>query len=162
MRRLVILVSGLVLSLSVVAPVAAVQQQIGGGTTFLAFLNGQNEVNAQGVPGQGDLDGSGFAIVNVNPGAGRVCWLINVRNIEPATLAHIHRGGSTVAGPVVVDLMPPLPNPTSFGCNHGLNPLLLNEIVSNPSGFYVNVHTGTFPAGAVRGQLTGRFGGGVG
>ena len=36
MRRLVILISVLVLMLSVVAPVAAVRNQAGGGTNFVA------------------------------------------------------------------------------------------------------------------------------
>jgi CHRD domain len=31
--------------------------------------------------------------------------------------------------------------------------LHVSDILSNPSGFYVNVHTGEFPGGAVRGQL---------
>ena len=30
---------------------------------------------------------------------------------------------------------------------------LVKEILQNPAGFYVNVHTSDFPAGAVRGQL---------
>ena len=32
-------------------------------------------------------------------------------------------------------------------------PDVLRPIVANPAGFYVNVHTGDFPKGAVRGQL---------
>jgi hypothetical protein len=32
-------------------------------------------------------------------------------------------------------------------------PALISEIVANPSGFYVNVHTTQYPKGAIRAQL---------
>ena len=48
--------------------------------------------------------------------------------------------------------MTPLPNPTSAQCATA-DPALAAEIVANPSGFYVNVHTTPFPDGAIRGQL---------
>jgi hypothetical protein len=159
MRRLVILVCVLVLALSVVAPVAAVRQVGGGGANFVAILNGQNEVNAQGVRGQGDPDGFGIAFVNVNDDVNRVCWFITVAGIEPAHLAHIHEAPRDVNGPVRVDLMPPLPNPTSFGCTNNVLEERIDNILNNPAGHYVNVHNPTYPAGAVRGQLKGLFGG---
>ena len=32
-------------------------------------------------------------------------------------------------------------------------PALISEIVANPAGFYVNVHTKEHPSGAIRAQL---------
>jgi hypothetical protein len=38
------------------------------------------------------------------------------------------------------------------GCVQG-DPAVVQEIEDDPGGFYVNLHTADFPAGAVRGQL---------
>ena len=71
--------------------------------------------------------------------------------IEPADKAHVHRGPPDQAGPVVVSLTPP-----SEGTSRGgtaASPELVRELLTGPGNFYVNVHNGPFPAGAVRGQL---------
>lgn len=115
-----------------------------------ATLTGEAEV-----PGPGDPDGSGQARVLLSQEAGKVCFLIVVRDIMlPATGAHIHVGEAGVAGDIVVPLEPPGENGASAGCMSDVDPDLIAAIIQNPAGYYVNVHTEDFPAGAIRGQLT--------
>ena len=78
-----------------------------------------------------------------------VCFRLIVHRIEPATLAHIHIGSPTVAGPVVVDFVAPTDG-SSSGCVMDAD---ADAIAANPSNYYVNVHNTSFMAGAVRGQL---------
>jgi hypothetical protein len=120
-------------------------------TMLTAALNGANEVNNQGEPNQGDPDGTGTAMISLNPAAGEVCYTINVANISPATAAHIHDGPAGVNGPVVVNFAPPSSG-TITGCTSA-DPALVQDIADNPAEYYVNVHNGDFPPGAVRGQL---------
>jgi hypothetical protein len=121
---------------------------VGAVTTLEAHLTGPAEI-----PGPGDDNGSGRAIVNLYADLDIVCWTIGVKRIElPATLAHIHRGTATEAGPVQIDLSAPDLRRRSRGCV-AADSALIDEIIGNPAGFYVNVHNKPFPGGAVRGQL---------
>lgn len=117
-----------------------------GGRPFTTTMTGAAEV-----PGPGDPDGTGTATITLNHGEGEVCFVLTAANIAPATAAHIHIGGSDVAGPVVVGLTPPTTG-TSTGCVNA-DPDLIKAIIQNPSDYYVNVHNAPFPAGAIRGQL---------
>ena len=119
-----------------------------GGRPFTITMTGAAEE-----PNDGDPDGSGTTKLRINPGQGQVCYEITVTGIEPATLAHIHRGGVTEAGPPVVTLEPPTDG-SSSGCVENVDKALLQEIIRNPSAFYVNVHNDTYKAGALRGQLS--------
>jgi hypothetical protein len=106
---------------------------------------------AEEVPIPGDPDGRGHAVVLIRADEGELCYVLTVRRIETAHLAHIHRGAAGIPGPVVVHFTPPTPK--SSDCLTGLDTELLHEIVDNPAGFYVNVHNPSFGGGAVRGQL---------
>lgn len=108
------------------------------------------------VPGPGDADGSGVAFLLLDEAASEVCFVLSVTNITlPTAAAHIHEGTADVAGPVVVPLDPsPGESGASVGCASGVDPALIAAIIANPAGYYVNVHTSDFPAGAVRGQLS--------
>ncbi len=116
--------------------------------TFNAELTGAAEV-----PGPGDSDGFGRARIMLNLDQNEICYRLKVKDIRPATAAHIHQGTAGESGPVVVSLDPPT-NGFSEGCVNGLARQLIIAIGKNPAGYYVNVHNMEYPAGAVRGQLT--------
>jgi hypothetical protein len=121
--------------------------------TFFAILNGGNEVSDSGQANAGDPNGYGSAsVVFVAPN--RFCYSIIVNNIGNPTAAHIHRGAAGVNGRIVVTLIAPnVGNPgLSRGCEV-VGDALAEAIRNHPQRFYVNVHTGAFPGGAVRGQL---------
>lgn len=143
MKRVALIASIAALTLFAVASYGA-----DGGRAFATTLTGAAEV-----PGPGDPDGSGEAVLQLNPGQREVCFQLTVRDIAPATASHIHRGAADVAGPVVIGLTPPPTSGSSSACVSASRELIL-EIIQNPEAFYVNVHNADFPAGAVRGQLS--------
>ena len=112
------------------------------------------QVNLQGeveVPVMGDPDGTGSATVRVNPGRGQLCYTLRVRDIQPATMAHIHEAPAGSAGPVVVGLTAP-----SGGSSQGCVAISREEardIIREPENYYVNVHNAEYPGGALRSQL---------
>lgn len=118
------------------------------GHVLTATLTGHAEV-----PGPGDPDGSGTASIRLTGGEGRLCFELTAKNIIlPATGAHVHQGGASVAGPVVVPLSPPDAGGSSAGCV-SVDRALVAAILANPAGYYANIHTSDYPAGAIRGQL---------
>jgi CHRD domain len=120
------------------------------GMELTATLDG-----AQEVPGPGDEDGSGSASITINADTNEVCYDIQVTGITlPAAAAHIHVGSAGTAGGVVVPLDAPNADGTVSGCA-AADPSIVQGLLTDPSIYYVNVHTSDFPDGAVRGQLGG-------
>ena len=96
--------------------------------------------------------GSGNITVVVDPPKGTACYLMNVAGLDNVTAAHIHTGGPGETGGPVVTLEAP-EGGTSGGCVP-VTAEVSAALLANPGGYYVNVHTRTFPAGAIRGQLS--------
>ena len=125
----------------------ASQEKEHGGRPLTATLTGAAEV-----PGPGDTDGSGTFKATFNAGQDQICYELNVSNIAAPTAAHIHSGGSTVAGPVVLTLKTPVDGSAKECAT--LSKEQVKSIIQKPGEFYVNVHNAEFPDGAVRGQLS--------
>ena len=110
-------------------------------------------VVAVDLKGTSEPNATGTAVVRVRQDAGMVCYRLHAANVTlPTVAAHIHRGGAAVNGPVVVPFTAPGADGNSSGCTNA-DAALITEIIGNPAGFYVNVHTKEHPAGAIRAQL---------
>ena len=117
-----------------------------GGGLLETMLTGAAEV-----PGPGDTDGSGAVKITLNPSKNEVCYEVSVKNIQTATMAHIHAGAAGQAGDVKVKFDSPTSG-KSKGCVSADQTLIM-DIMQNPANYYVNVHNAEFPNGALRGQL---------
>lgn len=138
-------------------------------------LQGRNEVPPHATPASGE------AVFTVSDD-GSVSYKLFVEDIRNPFMAHIHRAGAGVNGPVVVWLFPsttPAPGPANSGPRDGLlakGTFTANDLVGplkngtlaqlldaiRTGNAYVNVHTsdgsmtpapGNFPGGEIRGQL---------
>lgn len=125
-----------------------------GGTILAASLNGANEAPVQGGPAVGDKDGAALQFVKVK--GDKVSVAVKWRGTDRPTLLHIHQGAKGVNGGVKVDftkLLEKAKGRTVTGTVKVEDAALLDQLKSNPGGFYANLHTAEFPGGAVRGQL---------
>jgi CHRD domain len=128
-------------------PAGAIRGQLAGQRTVLGTilhlqLRGTSEPNA-----------SGTAVLRIRKDAGLICFRLRVANVTlPTVAAHIHRGAAGVNGPVVVPFTAPGADGTSSGCATA-SAAVIDDILGNLAGFYVNVHTKEHPAGAIRAQL---------
>lgn len=119
-----------------------------------ASLLGNNEIfQADGKKGAGDKDGEGsFAL---SAGGTSLCYAYVVKAIDNPVAAHIHKAKAGVNGDIVLTLQIPTSGDpgTISECLQDQEEDLVEDFVEHPKRYYVNVHTATFPDGAVRGQL---------
>lgn len=116
-------------------------------TTLKASMSGGKETP------KGDPDGKGSATIRLT--AKRVCFTIETEKIAGSAAAHIHKGASGKAGPVLVTLISTVSSKKErTGCaSKGATAKVIKAIKASPGSYYVNVHNAKYPGGAVRGQL---------
>lgn len=114
-------------------------------------------------PGPGDPDGRAALGLNTDPQRNRICWELHSTRLDPITSASLHRGGKRQAAvPQIVLLEDPAGRPGNGeyrGCVGEVPRRTIDQIwksLGRDGGvrdWYAEVHTTTFPQGAVRGDL---------
>lgn len=111
--------------------------------SFSVTLSPDNVVPAgTGQPGTEDPT----AAVYLTGSAGEVCWYADQMVVPDETSAGIYQGAAGDVGPLVVDL--------PFNqCAESVDQATIDAITANPGGYYMQLDSASYPAGASRGQL---------
>ena len=119
----------------------------------LSALHGGRPISTTLAPVAPNTVGGGTFVARSNIGQGRICWSLTVTGLSDVTASHIHY----LNGPLATQIAVPLTLPTPFtgsatGCATATR-ALVKLILMHPENFYVNVHTLTYPDGAISGTL---------
>jgi hypothetical protein len=117
-----------------------------GGHKLTASLTGA------GRPAAATTDAAGLFEALINPETERICYTLSAGNIDKATVAQIHAGAT--GDPVLTLDTPDGDDDDSEDCQD-IDAGLAQAMLANPQNYYVDIRTGAFPGGAVRGQLKG-------
>jgi len=123
---------------------------------FRLTLTGDQEATPTCSPPDvcGDPDAVGAAILIVNPVRDTVCFLTRWAGIDGTVVAaHIHLAPEGVPGQVVVPLFAGTFDGTDMtrGCVSAND--LADDILADPSSYYINIHSTVYQPGAIRAQL---------
>ncbi len=130
MKRMMMTLSAL--ALAALLPAAVSAQNL---TADLAGFSG----GAEG--------GSGYAVLTIN--GTDISSTILTQAVDNPTAAHIHRAADDS---MLIDLGVTFAGALGTG-TVSADASALAEVVANPAGFYVQVHSQAFPSGAIRGAL---------
>jgi hypothetical protein len=115
-------------------------------SSYTATLSPDGEV-----PNKGPAGASGTAKVDINSDTNQVCYDLAPTGLpDTPTAGHIHTGAKGASGPVLIDFNLPA---------NGLKSCVTSDatkvaaVTGNPAGHYVNIHTASYAAGAIRGQM---------
>jgi CHRD domain-containing protein/PEP-CTERM motif-containing protein len=131
-------------------------------------MTGEKEPFANGTLGNGSLGSHATGTVTLDPDNDTISWLLNTTTIQGSSFTgfHIH-GPIPVAATTTTNVGVYRDSPTP-GTNPGTPQTLsgtidlafdsdlgnkIDNILGNLNGAYINLHTNTFPGGAVRSQL---------
>jgi len=127
-------------------PAAAVVDET---VALSASLTGESEIPNPRIPG-----GHGTTTLSIT--GMELCYTIDAPIQEKPIIANIYKGAAGEAGAIVINFEIVFERTASgFKAQKCLDKdrALLDGIIANPAGFYVNVFTNEHPRGALRGQL---------
>jgi CHRD domain len=161
MRRTMAVAGVAVAAAAAVAVPAVANASTPSARIAIVRLAGAAEVNG------GDANGSALFIMVA--GQNQLSYALITRNLSSAPIAsHIHIAPAGVNGPISIALgtpaaadsaeaatiaVQPDANQTPANATQVLTQTEESQIIANPAGFYVNVHTQALPGGAIRAQL---------
>jgi hypothetical protein len=96
--------------------------------------------------------GGGGANFLAIPSSNQLCYTVRAVVGSPPIEAHLHKAGAGANGPTILWLKAGTEVGQRANCVD-VPPELLKDLLANPAGYYVDVHTYDFPNGAVRGQI---------
>jgi CHRD domain len=164
--------------ISIALVVGAVGAALAADNTVSAKLSGKNEV-----PGPGDDNGSGEAVLKLNKKKEKISFNISFKGIGKRVAADLHKGTKKDADPeaeaashtrtVEAEASSHTRSVVLFDEAHVTSPVsgraqknwgssnytpdqkkkVIKNIKNDPNDWYVNLHTPDFPDGAIRGQL---------
>jgi len=134
----------IIIGVLILGTVSTNQQAFGTVFQCSASLDGTQEVPPSGAIG------SGTASATYNDVSNALSWNIAYAGLTgPPFAAHFHHGSVGINGPVKV----PIPvSPSPLIGNAILIPA--DESLLLAGDIYINIHTSTFPAGEIRGQVS--------
>ncbi len=113
--------------------------------SLTATASGENETMG------GDEDGSAHGTFTLDTASGEICYRVTADALEDVAGMHIHEAPAGKDGDIVVELDPTKVD-DGRACTQA-DRSLVADIVESPEHYYLNLHTATYPEGAVRGQL---------
>ena len=120
------------------------------------------QLSAENEPQGSSSTSKGHAQVKVyDDGTIEFLFTINNKHPETYTRAHIHKAPAGSNGGIHWDFLEPADPATSInaqpaqlrGVARARSAANVADLLANPSGYYVNVHSTINPGGALRGQL---------
>jgi hypothetical protein len=140
------------LSTALALPFAAVALALVPAATASAAPTSLTAAATSANESKGGLAGaSAKGTFTADPAAKQFCYTVDATKLDDAVAMHIHKAAKGADGAIVIPL-----DAKKIGAGKTCTSApaaILSQVVANPAGFYLNVHTPKFPAGAVRGQL---------
>jgi hypothetical protein len=119
-----------------------IRGQLGGASLYQAVLSGEEETPPV------ETEASGHAVLALSEDTAELIYRVSAENIDPLTMAHIHKAPPGVPGDVI------FPLDTSTMPLSGTLAITTEQIFDLLQGnYYVNLHTAANSSGEIRGQV---------